>query len=104
MNPLKPGIWRIDSVEVNSKAASDCETFRQLLMSEREIRLEPAGITFYFQQATARSAILESRSQIFFADFTTRGQRLTLVLSRPAFSETVSLQATFEAEGGNLPM
>ena len=96
MNPLKAGSWRIHSVEVNSQPASENQGFESLIATEDEIRLEPAGIAFRVQQATARSAVLESRSQIFFADFFTSGEQLTLNLSRPAFSERVSLKAVYE--------
>ena len=96
MNPIKAGHWRIQSVEVNSQPASDNNGFVSLISTPDEIRVEPAGITFDVQQATARSAVLQSRSQVFYADFFTRGEQLILNLSRPSFSEKVSFKATFE--------
>ena len=96
MNPIKCGHWRIASIEVNSQPTHGSEDFHSLVSTADELRLEPAGISFRIQQATSRSAVLESRSQVFFADFFIRGQQLTLNLSRPAFKETISLKAVYE--------
>ena len=95
MNPIKTGEWRVRLVEVNSRPAGETEKFQTLITTADEIRLEPAGIKFSIQQSTARSAVLESRSQIFFADFSSRGDRLLLNLTRPAFSEKISLLAEY---------
>ena len=97
MNSIQPGVWRVHTVEVNSKPAGDTQQFAQLISTPKLLRLEPAGITFKFQQARERSAVLESRSQIFFADFSTRGERLTINLSRPEFSEKITLVAVYES-------
>ncbi|MGI9516794.1 MAG: hypothetical protein ACR2NP_07115 [Pirellulaceae bacterium] len=97
MSLVKSGEWRIRCVEVNSTPASDDGGFQVLVTTPTEIRLEPAGITFVIQQATARSAVLESRSQIFFADFLVRGDQLTLHLTRPAFQEKITLIATYDS-------
>ena len=98
MNPIKTGTWRVQLVEVNSKPAGETEEFSLLISTAQTLRLDPAGIVFQFQQATERSAILESRSQIFFADFTTRGNRLTIKLSRPAFAEKIAIIAELETD------
>ncbi len=96
MNPIKAGHWRIQSVEVNSQLASENNGFVSLISTPEAIRVEPAGISFNVQQATSKSAVLESRSQVFYADFCTCGEQLTLNLSRPSFDEKVSFKATFE--------
>lgn len=97
MNPIKKGVWQVYSVEVNSKPAGETDQFCTLITTEDAFRLEPAGVQFTIQQSTARSAVLESRSQIFFADFAARGDQLSLNLSRPSLSEKISLKATFSS-------
>ena len=98
MNPIKPGMWRVQLVEVNSKPAGETEDFGLLISTPEALRLDPAGIVFRFQQATERTAVLESRSQVFFAEFHTRGDRLTINMSRPAFAEKITIVAAWEAE------
>jgi len=88
------GNWNIDSVEVNTEPASQDNGFDRLIVERDRIAIEPAGIEFSINQATSKSAILESRSQVFFAEFSQSDDQLTLNLSRPAFRETVRLNAT----------
>ncbi len=97
MNPIRQGTWQIHSVEVNAQPAIESDGFRILISSADEIKIEPIGIAFTVNQATARSAVLESQSQIFFADFFVRGNQLSLNLTRPSFSERISFQATYQA-------
>ncbi len=94
MNPIRQGRWQVHSLEVNSKPACENDEFRTLETTPDGIRIEPAGIEFTFQQVAARSAVLESRSQVFYADFSIRGDQLTLNLTRPSFQEKVCLKAT----------
>ncbi len=95
MIPIRKGLWNISRVSVNSKDEASNDNFRQLWVTENKVRIEPAGIDFSVNQSTSKSAVLESRSQIFFADFYEQGERLTLTLSRPAFAETVSFDAEY---------
>ena len=98
MFSIVPGQWMIRSVFVNSQPTSEENGFQTLISADGVLRIEPAGILLRINQATDRSAVLESRSQVFFADFFTRGDELTLNLSRPQFSETVSITAILEEE------
>lgn len=92
------GQWMIRSVTVNSLEASIESGFQQLIFNENLLRIEPAGISLKVNQSTARSAVLESRSQVFFADYSTKGDVLYLKLTRPMFSETVSITAILDRE------
>ena len=87
------GAWRIDAVQVNAETVVD-EGFDRLNVSPNQITIEPAGIEFSVNQSTPRSAVLESRSQVFFAEFSKRDDQLFIELSRPAFSEKVRLHAS----------
>ena len=88
------GAWAITSVQVDAEPVMNDEGFEQLLVTPNQIVIEPAGIEFTVSQATSRSAILESRSQVFFAEYYMRDGQLTLELSRPAFNEKVRLNAS----------
>ena len=87
------GAWAITTVQVDREAVSNREGFERLVVTPDRIAIEPAGIEFSVNQSTSRSAVLESRSQIFFAEYFTRNGELTLELSRPAFNEKVRLNA-----------
>lgn len=97
MTGIQRGSWTIKSVHVNSAPVLNAEGFCHLVVKDNAVAIEPAGIEFSVEQSTARTAILESRSQVFFADFTARDGALTLNLSRPAFSEKISFSAELEA-------
>ena len=88
------GTWAINSVKVDAEPVMNDEGFQQLLVTPNQIVIEPAGIAFSVSQATSRSAILESRSQVFFAEYFKTDDELTLELSRPAFNEKVRLNAS----------
>ena len=96
MIPIRNGLWSIERVAVNSADVTSDEGFRHLIVMDNQVRIEPAGIDLTVNQSTAKSAVLESCSQIFFAEFCERGERLKLILSRPAFSETVCFDAAFQ--------
>lgn len=87
------GAWAIKTVQVNADSVSNREGFERLVVSSNRIAIEPAGIEFSVNQSTSRSAVLESRSQIFFAEYFTRNGELTLELSRPTFKEKIRLNA-----------
>jgi len=95
MIPIRNGLWSIERVAVNSAGVASDEGFRHLVVSDNQVRIEPAGIDLTVNQSTARSAVMESRSQIFFAEFFEQDEKLRLVLSRPSFAETVSFDASF---------
>ena len=92
------GNWTIDSVQVNSEPVIDRDGFEKLVVSQNQISIEPAGIEFSVNQHTSRSAILESRSQVFFAEYSSNGGQLTLDLSRPAFRETIRVNASMNGQ------
>jgi hypothetical protein len=98
MISVLPGQWMIRSITVNSRPASIENGFQQLIFTDGLLRIEPAGITMNVSQSTAKSAVLESCSQIFFADYSTRGDTLFLKLTRPQFAETVSITAILDRE------
>ena len=87
------GAWAITTVQVDRESVSNREGFERLVVTPDWIAIEPAGIEFSVNQSTSRSAVLESRSQIFFAEYFTRNGELTLELSRPAFREKIRLNA-----------
>lgn len=87
------GSWRIDSVQVNAEKVVD-KDFDRLVVSPSQIMIEPAGILLSVNQSTCRSAILESRSDVFFAEYFKRDGQLTLELTRPAFREKVRFDAS----------
>ena len=93
MTGIRKGSWQIDSVQVNSETVMENEGFQRLIVSNNQVAIEPAGIQFSVAQSTARSAVFESRSQVFFADYYMKDGQLTLNLSRPAFDEKVRLNA-----------
>lgn len=87
------GAWRIESVQVDAETVVD-EGFEQLLVSSNQISIQPAGIEFSVNQSTWRSAVLESRSEVFYAEFSKRDNKLTFELSRPAFNEKIRFYAS----------
>ena len=87
------GSWRIESVQVNADKVVN-EDFDRLVVSPSQITIEPAGIRLSVHQSTSRSAILESRSDLFFAEYFKRDGQLTLELTRPAFREKVRFDAS----------
>ena len=87
------GAWAITKVRVDTEPVNDREGFERLVVTPNRIAIEPAGIEFSVNQSTSRSAVLESRSQIFFAEYFTRDGELTFELSRPAFNEKARLSA-----------
>jgi hypothetical protein len=98
MISVSPGSWAIQSVTVNSQPASPQSGFDRLIVDGQELRIEPAGIALNISQSTMRSAVLVSRSQVFFADYSLRGDTLVIKMSRPQFAETVSIIATLDRD------
>ena len=86
------GAWTIEKVQVDAEEVLD-EGFDRLVVSDNRIAIEPAGIELAVSQSTSRSAILESRSEVYFAEFSRRNDELTFEFSRPAFREKIRLNA-----------
>lgn len=86
------GAWTIKSVQVDAEEVVD-EGFNQLVVSADQIAIEPAGIELAVNQSTARSAILESRSEVYFAEYFKSENELTLIFTRPAFRQKIRLSA-----------
>ena len=93
---IPKGTWRIASMSVNSDKNVLDDGYQHLVVSDRALRIEPIGIQFSVNQSTPKSAVLESRSQLFYADYFQVQDRLTIKLSRPAFAETIVLESVFE--------
>ena len=68
--------------------------FDTLVVSDDRIAIEPAGIELEVSQATTRLAILESRSEVFFAEDVRREDQLTVEFTRPAFREKIRVNAS----------
>ena len=98
MSAFRQGKWRIQSVIVNSETVVNNEGFLRLEVEGIELAIQPAGFRFKIQQSTARSAVLESRGQVYFADFNCEDDVLQLNLSRPGLSETIQITAEFDDE------
>ena len=96
MTGVSHGSWTIRSVSVNSEPVMDADGFKQMVVSDSQVEILPAGIEFVIAQATSRTAILESRSQVFFADYFQKDGELTLNLTRPSLSEKISLNARLD--------
>ncbi len=86
------GAWTIDSVQVDAEKVVD-EGFDRLVVTQNRVAIEPAGIELAVNQSTSRSAVLESRSEVYFAEYSRRDDELILELSRPAFREKIRLNA-----------
>lgn len=86
------GAWTIKSVQVDAEEVVD-EGFDRLVVTQDQIAIEPAGIELAVSQSTSRSAILESRSEVYFAEFHKTENELTLIFTRPAFRQKIRLNA-----------
>jgi len=95
MSALRAGKWQIQAVLVNDQTVLNNDGFRHLEITTSEFVVQPIGFRFAIQQSTPRSAVLESRGQIYFADFSLQGDAIDLKLSRPNFAETIRIEAEF---------
>jgi hypothetical protein len=98
MSAFRQGEWAILSVEVDTDKVLDQEQYQRLEIDGDQLTIQPSGMKFKVQQSTSRSAVLESRGQVFFADFVAQEQdQMCLELSRPQFSERIRINAMFHA-------
>ena len=86
------GAWAIESVQVDAEEVVDFG-FDQLVVTPDRIAIEPAGIELAVNQSTGRSAVLESRSEVYFAEYFKSEDELTLIFTRPAFREKIKVNA-----------
>ena len=94
MVAFRHGEWAILSVEVDANAVLDKQQYQSLEVAGDELTIKPSGMKFKVQQSTSRSAVLESRGQVFFADFMSHDdERISLELTRPQFAERVRINA-----------
>ena len=83
MTGIQRGSWTIKSVQVNSAPVLNAEGFRQLVVKDRAVAIEPAGIEFSVEQSTTRTAVWNrGRKYSLPTSFLATGE-LTLNLSRP---------------------
>ena len=95
MSVLRPGQWQIQSVLVNDQTVLNNEGFLRLDITPTELAIEPIGFRFRIEQSTAKSAVLESRGRVFFADFVIKDDEIDLKLTRPELTETIRIGAEF---------
>ena len=93
MSSFPHGEWRIDGVLINQETVMNDEGFRFLQIADEDLAIQPAGLTFAVKQSTQSSAVLESRGQVFFAEFKVNADRMTIELTRPKFKETIQIEA-----------
>ena len=95
MDVLQHGAWEIKSVTLNNAPVHPDDGYMQLIVSQDQLRIEPLGIELKICQATPRSMMLESNSQIFWADINQSKDRLQLKIERQMFRETILLEAEY---------
>jgi len=93
MCALQAGNWQIQSVLLNEKTVLNNEGFLRLEITPTELLIQPIGFRFQIQQTTSRSAILESRGQVYFVDYVYEGNTVELKLTRPELSERIQIEA-----------
>ncbi len=94
MSTFSEGTWHIETVLVNKETVMNNEGFTGLEVSKDEIVIQPVGMRFNVEQETMHSAILESRGQIYYADWSVDGPTIELVVSRPDVRDTITFSAT----------
>lgn len=92
-NYSKPKEWAIEAVEVDSEKTRLAD-YRTVVMSDEEIRIEPANVVLEVVEANDGRLKLEGNSTRFYADVRESDGRLNLTLSRPDFSSSVGIFAT----------
>ena len=96
MDVLQHGAWEIKSVTLNNAPVHPDDGYMHLIVSQDQLRIEPLGIELKICQATPRSMMLESNSQIFWADINQSKDRLQLKIERQMFRETILLEAEYQ--------
>ena len=87
------GEWRIKGVLINQETVLNNEGFQFLQIQDDDLVILPADIHFQVKQSRPSSAVLESRGQVYFAEFAAVGKRFALELSRPKFREKIQIEA-----------
>ena len=93
MSVFREGTWHIETVLVNKETVMNNEGFTGLEVSDNEIVIQPVGMRFKVEQETMHSAIMESRGQVYFADWTVDNTAIELVISRPDVKDTITFSA-----------
>ncbi len=93
--PVRSGVWAITSVLINDQTVLNNEGFQRLEVDENHVAIEPVGLRLDVAQSTSRSAVLESGSEIYFADFSFSAEKFELILKRPQFNESVKICSEF---------
>jgi hypothetical protein len=95
MDVLRKGAWEIKRVLVNEAPVHPDEGYHQLIVTGDYLRIEPMGIVLKICQATPRSMMLESQSQLFWANVSQSENKVQLKLERQSFTEIITLEAEF---------
>ena len=93
MQVFPSGRWRIEMILIDRKTILNNEGFRDILITENELQILPAGMSFSVKQASESTAILQSRGQDFYAQYRLENDVLEIELSRSKFNETILIEA-----------
>ena len=93
MRVFSNGNWDVKSILINEETVMNNEGFQTLKITDDEFEILPIGFRFRIRQSTSKTAVLESRGQVFYANFSLDRTVLTIELARPKFKETIRLEA-----------
>ncbi len=93
MCTLRAGNWQIQSVLLNEQTVLNNEGFLRLEITPTELLIQPIGFRFKIQFSTPRTAILESRGEVYFVDYVHKGNTVELKLTRPELSDWIQIGA-----------
>ena len=93
MSFIPEGDWAIECVLINQVTVMNNEGMRAVEVKDDAWVIQPAGQRFRICQSTAKSAVLESNGEVFYADYEVDGNKLLVDLSRRNIKEVVSFEA-----------
>lgn len=98
MNSIPNGNWDIECVLINNRTVLNDDAIRCLEIYDDEWVIQPAKQRFRVRQTSTKSnglmsAVLESKGDVYFADFKVKGSNLTLSMSRPNIKEVITFEA-----------
>ena len=99
MGGVPKGEWEIVSILVNRETVLNDDGFRSVEIADDELIIQPSGMSFKVKQSTSENAVLESRGQVFYADFSFSQGMMIVELTRPKLKESVRIEAVFIREG-----
>ena len=97
MSSIPKGFWDIESVIINNRTVLNDDSIRCLEIHDDEWVIQPARQRFRVRQTSTksnglRSAVLESKGEVYFADFKVSGSNLVLTMSRQNVKEVVTFE------------